>query len=143
MQSSFGTLGLFDSYEAQQAEKKRKERKEKAEIELLEALRIAVAEITVKELSYRLDVSASLLSDALAERSCKGVRAAWLITIVEMASEANAIAVSNAVLGLRRALEVVKCKPSLTPEQIAERCHEKLQSMGPVGVQLWKEITGG
>lgn len=141
--ANYGTLGLFDSYEAQQAEKKRVERKEAAELALLEALRIAVAEITVKELSYMLNVSASLLSDALAERSSKGVRAAWLITIVEMASEANAVAVTNAVLGLRQALEVVKRKPSLTPEVIAERAEARFVSMGAVGIAMWKEITSG
>jgi len=143
MQSPTGySLGLFDNYEAQQLEKKRKERKEAAELALLEALRIAVAEITIKELAYRLDVSPSLLSDALAERSSKGVRAAWLITIVEMASEANAAAVTNAVLGLRQTLEVVKRKPQLTAEEIAARAQERFQSMGAVGIQIWKEITG-
>lgn len=131
MQTAFGSaFGEFSAPEIEQAEKA-----------LLDALRIAVAEITIKELAHRLDVRSSLLSDALAERSCKGVRAAWLITIIDMASEAIAIAVVNALLATRRTLEVAKRKV-LTPEERAQRLEEKLRTLGPVGLQLIREAMG-
>ncbi len=114
---------------------------ERAERRLLEALRIAVAEISIKELAFRLDVSPSLLADSLAERASKGVRAAWLITIIELAGEANAIEIANALLA-RKSLEAQPVK-TLTPEQRAERYEEKLRSLGPVGLQMIRECHGG
>lgn len=131
MQTSFGSaFGEFDRYPVEQAERR-----------LLDALRIAVAEISIKELAYRLDVSPSLLADALAERSSKGVRAAWLITIIEMASEPVAIGILNA-LGERKHLESGPRK-TLTPEERAARYEEKLRSLGPVGLQLIRDAEGG
>jgi hypothetical protein len=130
MQTAFGSaFGEFDRYPIEFAERR-----------LLEALRAAVAEISIKELAYRLDLSPSLLADALAERSSKGVRAAWLVTIIDLASEAHARAILDALIA-RRALEVVERK-ELTPEQLAERYEEKLRSMGPVGMQLIREVKG-
>lgn len=111
------------------------------ESDLLDALRVAVAEISIKELSYRLNVKASLLADALAERSSKGVRASWLVTIIDMASVANATAILD-VLGRRKRLEAMQRK-TLTPEEKAERLEEKLRSLGPVGLRLIQEAVGG
>jgi hypothetical protein len=131
MQHSFSSAcGAFDRYPNEQAER-----------QLLEALRVAVAEISIKELAFRLDVSPSLLADALAERSSKGVRASWLVTIIELASDANATAIVSALL-TRKALEVVERK-SLTPEELAERYEEKLRSLGPIGLQMIREANGG
>lgn len=111
------------------------------ESDLLDALRVAVAEISIKELSYRLNVKASLLADALAERSSKGVRASWLVTIIDMASVANATAILD-VLGRRKRLEATQ-RQVLTPEEKAERLEEKLRSLGPVGLRLIQEAVGG
>ena len=131
MQTAFGSaFGTFDKYPIEQAERR-----------LLDALRAAVAEISIKELAYKLDVSPSLLADALAERSSKGVRAAWLITIVDLASEANAMEILNAIAA-RKSLEVAPRKV-LTPEERAERLEEKLRSLGPVGMQLIRDALGG
>jgi hypothetical protein len=115
--------------------------KEQAERRLLEALRVAVAEISIKELAFVLDVSPSLLADALAERSSKGVRAAWLITIIDMASDAHAVEILNAFIA-KRALEVAK-RQTLTDAEKADRYEQKLRSLGPVGLQLIREATGG
>ena len=131
MRTAFGSaFGTFDKYPIEQAERR-----------LLDALRAAVAEISIKELAYKLDVSPSLLADALAERSSKGVRAAWLITIVDLASEANAMEILNAIAA-RKSLEVAPRKV-LTPEERAERLEEKLRSLGPVGMQLIRDALGG
>jgi hypothetical protein len=131
MQPSFGSIASgFDRYPNEQAERR-----------LLEALRVAVAEISIKELAFRLDVSPSLLADSLAERASKGVRAAWLVTIIELASEANAIEIANALLH-RKSLEVQPVK-ELTAEQRAERYEQKLRSLGPVGLQMIREANGG
>jgi AraC-like DNA-binding protein len=129
MQTSFGSAFEIDQTARKQAEHR-----------LLEALRVAVAGISIKELAYALNLSPSLLADALAERSSKGVRASWLITIIEMANEAHAIEVLNAIAA-KRALEVVK-RRTLTPEEKAERLEEKLRTLGPVGMQLIREAIG-
>ncbi len=130
MQTAFGSV--CDAFESPEIEA--------VEADLLAALRLAVAEIGLKELSYRLDVKASLLADALAERSSKGVRAAWLVTIIDLASAANAKAILD-VLGRRKNLEATQRK-TLTPEERAERLEEKLRSLGPVGAQLIREAMG-
>ena len=113
----------------------------KAERQLPAALRLAVAEISIKELAYRLDLSPSLLADALAERSSKGVRAAWLVTIIDLASEAHATAILEALIA-RRALAVGPRK-TLTPEQLAAAYEERLRSLGPVGLQMIRDAQGG
>lgn len=115
-------------------------RRQRAEQSLLEAIKRAVANISIKELAYALDVSPSLLADSLAERSNKGVRAAWLITIVDMASSADAVEILNALGDLKR-LETLPRK-ELTAEELAERYEEKLRSLGPVGLQLIREAKG-
>jgi hypothetical protein len=130
MQTSFGSAFAVDRTAKEQAERR-----------LLEALRAAVAEVSIKELAFTLDISPSLLADALAERSSKGVRASWLITIIDMASDAHAVEILNAIIA-KRALEVGKRK-TLTAEEKAERFEEKLRSLGPVGLQLIREATGG
>jgi hypothetical protein len=131
VQTAFASVvGDFDRYPMEQAERR-----------LLEALRAAVAEISIKELAYRLDVSPSLLADALAERSSKGVRAAWLVTIIDLASDAHATSILDALIA-RRMLEV-QPKKALTPEQLAERLEEKLRSLGPVGMQMIRDVKGG
>lgn len=108
---------------------------------LLDAIRSAVARIGLKELAFRLDVQPSLLADSLAERSHKGVRAAWLVTIIELADEADAIAILGEIAAMR-GLEVVKRK-TLTPEQLAAAYEERLRSLGPVGLQLIRDAQGG
>ena len=110
------------------------------ERKLLDALRQAVANISIKELAYKLDLSPSLLADALAERSNKGVRAAWLIKVIEMAPLADAIAILN-VLGERRQLEA-HVRVALTAEEKAERLEEKLRTLGATGLRLIEEAIG-
>lgn len=130
MQTAFDSLDSeFDRFPIQMAERK-----------LLEALRVAVAEISIKELAYRLDVSPSLLADALAGRANKGVRASWLVTILDMASEANLVEIVKALVG-RRPYEVQRRK-ELTPEELAARFEEKLRGLGAVGLQLIREAKG-
>jgi len=131
MQTAFGSaFGAFDQFATESNERR-----------LLEALRVAVAEISIKELAFKLDVSPSLLSDALSERANKGVRASWLITILDMASEDHAIEIIEALIG-RRLLEV-NTRVDLTPEQLNERYEEKLRSLGPIGLQLIRDARGG
>jgi hypothetical protein len=115
-------------------------RRKRAEQQLLEAIKAAVAQVSIKELAYELDVTPSLLADAMAERSNKGVRASWLITIIEMADMPYALGILNALGDLKR----IESQPrqTLTPEERAERLEEKLRSLGPVGVQLIKEAVG-
>lgn len=108
---------------------------------LLDAIKQAVANISIKELAYRLDISPSLLADAMAERANKGVRAMWLVTIIDMANHADAIAILNA-LADRKRLEVQPIK-ELTAEEKAERLEEKLRSLGATGLRLIEEAIGG
>ena len=108
---------------------------------MLEVVKVAVARISLKELSFRLDVSASLLADALAERSHKGVRMSWLVAIIDMADDADATAILNELAALK-GLEL-KPREKLTVEQLAERYEEKLRSLGPVGLQLIRDAQGG
>ena len=108
---------------------------------LLDATRAAVARIGLKELAFRLDVQPSLLADALAERSHKGVRAAWLVTIIELADETDAMAILGELAAMR-GLEVVK-RRTLTPEQLAAAYEERLRGLGAVGLQLIREAQGG
>jgi hypothetical protein len=110
------------------------------ERELLDALKQAVANISIKELAYRLDVSPSLIADALAERANKGVRASWLVTIIEMANTADATAILS-VLAHRKRLDVVPRK-ELTAEEKAERLEEKLRSLGATGLRLIRKALG-
>lgn len=126
MQTAFS---LSDDYPTRMAERK-----------LLDAVRQAVANISIKELAYRLDISPSLLSDALAERSNKGVRATWLVTIIDMAPLADALAILNA-LGERKRIEA-RQRRELTPEEKAERLEEKLRSLGTTGLRLIQEALG-
>lgn len=112
-----------------------------AEVKLLEAIKQAVANISIKELAYKLDVSPSLLADALAERANKGVRASWLIRVIQMAPMADALAVINALGDLRR-IEAQPMK-ELTAEEKAARLEEKLRSLGPTGLRLIEEAIGG
>lgn len=107
---------------------------------LLDALRQAVANISIKELAFRLNVQPSLLADALAERSNKGVRASWLVTIVDMAPLADALAILN-VLGERKRIES-RQRRELTAEEKAERYEEKLRSLGATGLRLIQEALG-
>lgn len=123
-------LNLDDDFTAKRVERR-----------FLDAVRQAVANISIKELAYKLDVSPSLLSDALAERSNKGVRATWLLTIIDMAPMADAQAILN-VLGEAKRLEPVPRK-ELTAEEKAERLEEKLRSLGATGLRLIEEAIGG
>lgn len=52
----------------------------------LEVIRLIVARAGPKEVAFALDVHGSLLSDALAERDRKGVRAEWLPVILGFAT---------------------------------------------------------
>ncbi len=115
-------------------------RRERAAQTLLVAIRQAVANISIKELAYELDVSPSLLADAMAERSNKGVRASWLVTIIDMATVADALAILNALGDLKK-LESQPRK-ELTPEELAQRYEEKLRSLGPTGMRLIEEARG-
>lgn len=112
----------------------------RAEQTLLEAIRAAVAHVSIKELAFALDVSPSLLADALAERSNKGVRASWLVKLIDMADLPHALGIINALADLKRC----ECTPrkELTAEELAERYEEKLRSLGPVGLQLLREARG-
>lgn len=130
MQRSFADIGVVDNFPTEMAQRR-----------LLEVVKVAVARISLKELAYRLDISPSLLADALAERSHKGVRMAWLVAIVEMADDADATAILNELAALK-GLEL-KPREKLTPEQLAERYEEKLRSLGPVGMQLIRDARGG
>lgn len=108
---------------------------------LLLAVRSAVARISLKEVAYKLNVQPSLLADALKERNHKGVRAAWLVTILELADDADA----NAILAALAAIRGYEVKPGRkwTPEQLNERYEQKFLSMGPVGAQLIREVKEG
>jgi hypothetical protein len=112
----------------------------RAERCFLDAVRQAVANISIKELAFRLDISPSLLADALAERSNKGVRGTWLVTIIDMAPMADALAILNALGDLKR----VESQPrkELTAEEKAERLEEKLRSLGATGLRLIEEAIG-
>jgi hypothetical protein len=112
-----------------------------AERAFMDAVRQAVANISIKELAFRLDVSPSLLSDALAERSNKGVRGTWLVTVIQMAPLADALAILNTLGDLRR-IESMPRK-ELTAEEKAERLEEKLRTLGPTGLRLIEEALGG
>jgi hypothetical protein len=113
----------------------------RAERQYMDAVRQAVANISIKELAFKLDISPSLLSDALAERSNKGVRGTWLVTIIQMAPLADSIAILNALGALRR-LEAQPLK-ELTAEEKAERLEDKLRSLGATGLRLIQEALGG
>ncbi len=130
MQTSFADIGCVDSFPAEVAQRR-----------LLEAIRGAVAAISIKELAFRLDVSPSLVADALAERSHKGVRASWLVTILQMAPDHDAAAILNELAALR-GFEM-KPREKLTPEELSRRYEEKLRSLGPVGLQLIRDANGG
>lgn len=107
---------------------------------LLEVVRVVVARISIKELAYKLDISPSFLSDALAERSSKGVRMSWLVTIIEMATTTDAIAILNEIAAIKR-LEL-NPREKLTAEELSQRYEEKLRSLGPVGLQMIREAKG-
>lgn len=49
---------------------------------VLAAVKVAVDQLTLKEAAFLLDTSPSQLSDALAERDRKSVRAEWLVTLL-------------------------------------------------------------
>jgi hypothetical protein len=114
--------------------------RERVRREFLDAVRQAVANISIKELAYKIDISPSLLADALAERANKGVRATWLLDIIELAPIADSIAVMNA-LGAVRRLEAQPMK-ELTAEEKAERLEQKLRSLGATGLRLIQEALG-
>lgn len=116
-------------------------RRARAEQQLLEAIRHAVANISIKEVAFALDVSPSLLADSLAGRSHKGVRAAWLITIIDLADLPDALGILNALGDLKR-LETLPRK-ELTAEELAARYEEKLRGLGAVGMRLIDEARGG
>lgn len=111
-----------------------------AENRLMDAIRQAVANVSIKELAFRLDISPSLLADAIAGRSNKGVRAMWLITLIQLAPQADALAILNALGELKR-IEATPMK-ELTAEEKAERLEEKLRSLGPTGLRLIQEALG-
>ncbi len=112
-----------------------------AERKLLDAIRQCVANISLKELAYRLNIQPSLLADAMAERANKGVRASWLVSIVKEAPINDVISLLNELASLR-GLEVVPRK-ELTAEERAERLEEKLRSLGATGLRLIEEAIGG
>jgi hypothetical protein len=114
--------------------------RERVRREFLDAVRQAVANISIKELAYKIDISPSLLADALAERANKGVRATWLLDIIELAPIADSIAVMNA-LGAVRRLEAQPMR-ELTAEEKAERLEQKLRSLGATGLRLIQEALG-
>lgn len=131
MQTSFAEVDGFEVVKHSEVAAKR----------LLEAIRAAVDRASLKEVAFRLDVQPSLLADALAGRSNKGVRAAWLPTILALATDADARAILTALaepLGFE-----LKPVERLTAEQLAERYEEKLRSLGPIGAQLIREARGG
>ena len=130
MQTSFGSeQGWNDS-----------ERTTKTQERLLDSVRRAVANISIKELAFKLNIKPSLLADALAERSSKGVRAAWLVTILEMADEPFAVEILEVLARLRN--RETKPRETYTPEELNERFEEKMRTLGPIGLQLIREVKG-
>lgn len=105
---------------------------------LLEAIREAVVVITPKELAYRLDIQPSYLSEALAGRDRKGVRAEWLPTILAMAPDAlrhSILAELAAPLGF----EVVR-RQDLSPEERLARLEQRIATeFGTMGARLVEE----
>jgi hypothetical protein len=115
---------------------------EAAWVDLREAFRSAVAAIGLKEAAFRLDVSPSLLSDALAERDRKGLRLEWLPALLLIAPAEHAATILG-LLASMRGLEVVRRK-ALTPEEKLERLTEKLRArFGAAGAELAAEVERG
>lgn len=108
--------------------------------ELREAFRLAIGAVGLKDAAYRLDVSPSLLSDALAERDRKGVRLEWLPAIILAAPEENALAIIGALARLRR-FEVSRSKRVLSDAEKLEALREKLRTrFGAAGLELAAEV---
>ena len=113
---------------------------ERARVELGDAFRAAVSAIGLKDAAYRLDVSPSLLSDAMSGRERKGVRLEWLPTIILIAPIEYVTAILSSLAKLR-GLEVTRAKSALTPEQKLELLTERLrQRFGAAGAELAAEM---
>lgn len=116
---------------------------ETAADELREAFKLAVGALGLKDAAYRLDVSPSLLSDAIAERDRKGVRLAWLPAILLAAPEEHALSILNALAKLRR-FQIVRTHRPLTPEEKLEALRDKLRlRFGAAGAELAAEVDRG
>lgn len=93
----------------------------------------------IKEIAYRVDVSPSLFSDALHERSNKGVRLSWLPTVLRAttdAARAGLLAEIAATCGY-----TVQRARVLTPEERLARIESELRAAGPLGEELLRRAT--
>lgn len=96
---------------------------------VLETAKIAVAAVTLKEFSFRVDAQPSNLADAIAERDRKRLAAEHLLALITMAPEDNRIALLVAIakpLGYR----VERVLP-LTPTEEIKATRDYLAKMAP------------
>jgi hypothetical protein len=113
-------------------------RADEARVRLLAALRQAIEFVGLKEMSYRLDVSPTYLSDALHERDRKSVRLAWLPSIliaVPEAARAELLAEIAGVVGY-----TVQRAKVLTDAEWRARMESELKASGVVGEELLKRV---
>ncbi len=104
----------------------------------LDALRAAVSYLGAKEVAFELDVSGSLLFDALAERDRKRWAAEWTLVVLAML-EARRDEVAEGIT--RRILEtsavlspfVLEERKELSAEELAAAYERELRSMGKAG----------
>jgi hypothetical protein len=106
---------------------------------LLEAVKLAAALITPKELAYGLDVQPSYLSDAMRGVDRKSLKMEWLPTIVVMAPEQSVDAILMALAGLRG--RIVERRKQLTADEELAAYRAAVKRMAPaVDVLATKEI---
>jgi hypothetical protein len=108
-------------------------------LELKQRLLEAIALITPKDLCWRLGIKETYLSDAVAERDRKTIKASWVPVILAMAPD-----------GARRAILEVLSKPvgydvsrrrELTAEEKLQRALDRIkQEFGKAGHELAEEL---
>ena len=109
-------------------------------LETLEAIKEIVSSVGLKQLAYDLDVSPSLLGDALAERDRKGVRAEWLPTLLARASDMQAEALLTALAG-PRGFDVER-REVLTAEEELRRLKRAIRDqLGSVGEEVLRRAA--
>ncbi len=113
----------------------------------LDVLRAVVRHIGLKEVSFELDVSGSMLSDSLNERDRKRWACEWTQVVIAMLVQRHdlisvglADELCSAIIAstsFRLETEVEK-----TPEQIAAEAIAALESMGDEGKRKARKIKG-
>lgn len=108
-------------------------------LELKQKLLEAIAQITPKDLCWRLGIKESYLSDAIAERDRKTIKASWVPVILAMAPD-----------GARRAILEQLAKPvgydverrrELTDAEKFQRALERMvERFGKAGLELAEEL---